>query len=232
MKRVFVTGSADGLGYAAAKALLAQGHRVVVHVRSEARREAVAGLEADVVVGDLSDESQTRAVARQVNALGVMDAVIHNAGVYQDDAVMQVNVIAPYLLTALLQRPKRLVYLSSGLHQSGRPSFPGRSYSDSKLFISTFAAALARRWPDVISSSVNPGWVPTKMGGKSAPDALELGHVTQVWLAVSDDAEARRSGHYWFHQRRAQAHVAVTDTAFQQQLLTELERLTGTPLPP
>lgn len=229
MKRVFVTGSADGLGYAAAKELISQGHRVVVHVRSASRRAAVAKLDADVVVGDLSDEAQTRDVAEQVNALGVMDAVIHNAGVYQDDAVMKVNVLAPYLLTALMKKPKRLIYLSSGMHLSGRPSFPGHSYSDSKLFISTFAAALARRWPEVMSNSVNPGWVPTKMGGSGAPDDLRLGHITQTWLATSD--EARDSGHYWFHQRHAQSHAAVNDTAFQNKLLAELERVTGTPLP-
>ncbi|MGV3620931.1 MAG: SDR family NAD(P)-dependent oxidoreductase [Archangium sp.] len=231
MKRVFVTGSADGLGLAAAEALIAQGHRVVVHVRSEARRAAVRHLKADVVVGDLGDVEQTRSVADQVNALGTMDAVIHNAGVYSSGPVMQVNVFAPYVLTALINKPQRLIYLSSGMHVSGRKTVNGSSYSDSKLLISTFAAALAKRWPDVITSSVNPGWVPTKMGGSGAPDDLELGHVTQVWLATSDDAEAKQSDHYWFHQRRAQTQAAVNDTAFQKEVLEHLARVTGTPLP-
>lgn len=228
MKRVFITGAADGLGYAAAELLLAQGHRVVAHVRSDARRSAVRKLDADVVVGDLSDEKQTRAVADQVNALGVMDAVIHNAGVYLSSSVFEVNVIAPYLLTALINRPKRLVYLSSGMHLSGQRSLSGRTYSDSKLMVSALAAAIARRWPDVLSNSVDPGWVPTKMGGVGAPDDLSLGHVTQAWLAVSDDAVF--TGHYWHHQRREEPHAAVHDVKFQDALIDELARITGTRL--
>ena len=168
--RIFVTGSADGLGKLAAQMLLKAGHEVVVHVRSKSRIDAVKDLNAKVVVGDLSDLDQARDVAKQVNALGTMDSVIHNAGVYQSSAVMPVNVTAPYLLTALMHRPKRLIYMSSGLHRGGHPRLDGidwsgrkatGSYSDSKLFISAFAAALARLWPDVLSNSVNPGWVPT-----------------------------------------------------------------------
>ena len=85
MARVFITGSADGLGRLAAEVLLAAGHEVVVHVRGEPRLAAVQELlarGATAVVGDLADLGRTRAVADQVNALGAMDAVIHNAGVY------------------------------------------------------------------------------------------------------------------------------------------------------
>lgn len=237
--RVFVTGSADGLGRLSALALLEAGHDVVVHVRSERRLSAVEDLVANgarAVVGDLSDLAQTRKVADQVNAIGTMDAVIHNAGVYSDSAVLAVNVVAPYVLTALLDRPKRLVYLSSGMHRGGRAKLDGldwtgkratATYSDTKLMISAFAAAIARRWPDVLSNSVDPGWVPTKMGGKGAPDDLRLGHVTQDWLATSDDAEARTTGGYWHHQRRAEAHPSVDDASFQERLLAELARATG-----
>src|SRR6266516_1003692 len=126
MPRVFVTGSADGLGRLAAQTLLAHGHDVVLHVRNGDRLDAVRDLVhhrgAAVVVGDLSDSEQTRGIARDVNALGHMDAVIHNAGVYTGTQVMPVNIIAPYLLTALIAPPQRLVYLSSGSHYSGRPS--------------------------------------------------------------------------------------------------------------
>ena len=122
--RVLVTGSADGLGHAAADALLAAGHDVVVHVRNGDRLDAVGGLVdrgADVVIGDLAHLDQTRDVAEQANRLGRMDAVIHNAGVYTGPAIMPVNVVAPYALTMLMHRPDRLVYLSSGAHRSGRP---------------------------------------------------------------------------------------------------------------
>ncbi|GAA4343927.1 SDR family NAD(P)-dependent oxidoreductase [Variovorax defluvii] len=240
--RVFVTGSADGLGHATAKTLLAQGHEVVVHVRSQARLSAVKELVdqgAAATIGDLSDLAQIRDLANQVNAIGPIDAVIHNAGVLSGSQVLVVNVITPYLLTALIQRPRRLVYLSSSMHRGRHASLAGMdwsgrtstgSYSDSKLFVTALAAAVARLWPDALSNAVDPGWVPTKMGGPSAPDDLRLGHLTQEWLATSDDAKALSSGGYWHHQRREQPHPAVSDTKFQDQLLAELARATGTKL--
>jgi NAD(P)-dependent dehydrogenase (short-subunit alcohol dehydrogenase family) len=117
------------------------------------------------------------------------------------------------MLTALIERPLRLIYLSSGLHRSGDGSLrdidwterrwdTSRAYAESKLYIVALAFAVARRWPDVLSNAVNPGWVPTKMGGARAPDDLEMGHQTQTWLAVSDDPAAKVSGRYWFHRQR------------------------------
>jgi NAD(P)-dependent dehydrogenase (short-subunit alcohol dehydrogenase family) len=194
---------------------------------------------AAAVVGDLSDPQETREVAGQVNRLGRMDAVIHNAGVVGGSQVLGVNVVAPYLLTALIHRPQRLVYLSSGMHRGGRASLTGvdwggqratGSYSDSKLFVTTLAAAVARRWAEVFSNAVDPGWVPTKMGGPGAPDDLRLGHLTQVWLATSDDPQARTSGGYWYHQRRADPAASVYDQRFQDQLLEELAGFTATRL--
>jgi NAD(P)-dependent dehydrogenase (short-subunit alcohol dehydrogenase family) len=191
------------------------------------------------VVGDLSDLDQTRGVADQVNRLGPLDAVIHNAGVITGPDVLPVNVVASYLLTALIHRPQRLVYLSSSMHRGGRASLAGMdwgghrttgSYSDSKLFVTTLAAAVARMWTDVFSNAVDPGWVPTKMGGLAAPDDLRLGHRTQEWLATSDDPEARTSGGYWYHQSRAEPAPSVHDRQFQDQLVEHLTRFTATPL--
>jgi NAD(P)-dependent dehydrogenase (short-subunit alcohol dehydrogenase family) len=240
--RVFITGSADGLGRAAAQTLLERGHKVVVHARNQDRLTTVRDLldrGAAAVVGDLSDPEETRDVAGQVNRLGRMDAVIHNAGVNTGPNVLPVNVVAPYLLSALIHRPQRLVYLSSSMHRGGRASLTGMdwsghraagSYSDSKLFVTTLAAAVARIWTDVFSNAVDPGWVPTKMGGAGAPDDLRLGHLTQVSLATSDDPEARTSGGYWYHQRRAEPAPSVHDQRFQDQLLEELARFTDTRL--
>ena len=240
--RVLVTGSADGLGRAAAQTLLEQGHEVVVHARNRDRLTAVRELldrGAAAVVGDLSDLEETREVAGQVNRLGRMDAVIHNAGVVGGSQVLGVNVVAPYLLTALIHRPQRLVYLTSGMHRGGRASLTGvdwsghratGSYSDSKLFVTTLAAAVARIWTEVFSNAVDPGWVPTKMGGPGAPDDLRLGHLTQVWLATSDAPQARTSGGYWYHQRRAEPAPSVHDQRFQDQLLEELAGFTATRL--
>jgi NAD(P)-dependent dehydrogenase (short-subunit alcohol dehydrogenase family) len=140
------------------------------------------------------------------------------------------------VLTALIARPERLIYLSSGMHHGGRTRLDGLdwsgrrvtgSYSDSKLFVTALAAAVARLWPDVLSNSVDPGWVPTRMGGPNAPDDLRLGHLTQEWLATSDAAEARTTEGYWHHQRRVEPHPAVHDLSFQARLLAELARVTG-----
>jgi NAD(P)-dependent dehydrogenase (short-subunit alcohol dehydrogenase family) len=243
MTRVFITGSADGLGRAAAQTLLDDGHEVVVHARNADRLTAVRDVldrGAVAAVGDLSDVEGTRDVAAQVNRLGRVDAVIHNAGVISGAHVLRVNVVAPYLLTALIDRPQRLVYLSSSMHRGGRADLTGvdwsgqrttGSYSDSKLFVTTLAMAVARLWPRVFSNAVDPGWVPTRMGGAGAPDDLRLGHLTQEWLATSDDPQARTSGGYWHHQRRAEPDSAVHDKQFQEDLLEALARFTATPLP-
>ncbi|MER5378324.1 SDR family NAD(P)-dependent oxidoreductase [Streptomyces sp. NPDC002553] len=241
MSRILVTGSADGLGRAAADALLSDGHEVVVHARNERRAADLAALAdrgAQLVVGDFADRDAVRGVAAELAAAEPLDAVVHNAGVWSGPAVMPVNIVAPYLLTALLPGPRRLVYLSSGSHYGGRPSLTGvdwrggsaGSYADSKLFVTTLAAAVARLRPGVLSNAVDPGWVPTKMGGPGAPDDLELGHRTQVWLAAGDDPEALTSGGYWYHRERQEPHRAVHDEAFQDRLLHALAEETGTAL--
>lgn len=255
MARVFITGSTDGLGRMAAELLIEQGHQAVLHARTEARgQEAlrqVAGAE-DVVIGDLSKLADMRRVAEQVNALGVFDAVIHNVGVgYREperieteDGLPQlfaVNTLAPYVLTALITRPQRLVYLSSGLHRQGDPSLRDllwkerawqgtQAYSDTKLHDALLAFAIARLWPDVLSNAVEPGWVSTKMGGPGATDDLDQGHRTQVWLAVSDDPAAKVSGDYFYHLKRTKPLPATHDTATQDRLLEACQALSGVPL--
>jgi NAD(P)-dependent dehydrogenase (short-subunit alcohol dehydrogenase family) len=251
MGHIFITGSTDGLGLAAARTLVAEGHDVVLHARSEERALAVADLSAatsGVVIGDLSSADETRSVANQVNKIGRMDAVIHNAGIYLERSrgqtpeghakTLAVNTLAPYILTALIARPDRLIYLSSGLHQSGSTSLldidwlerrwsAGEAYSESKLYVATLSAAVARHWPEVLTNTVNPGWVPTKMGGPGAPDDLEMGHLTQTWLAVSKDKAANVSGRYWFHREQRKPAGEVTDTGFQDRLIDRLAELTG-----
>src|SRR5262249_53100763 len=135
MARIFITGSTDGLGNGAARALIDEGHEVVLHARSRERVSAIDHLalqSAGVVVGDFSSAAETRTVADQVNAIGRMDAVIHNAGVASTAGrsptpeghatILAVNTLAPYILTALIERPRRLVYLSSGMHRGGAGS--------------------------------------------------------------------------------------------------------------
>lgn len=251
MSRVFITGSTDGLGLAAARALMAEGHEVVLHARSKQRATALAEIAsraAGVVIGDLSSAAETRSIAEQVNKIGRMDAVIHNAGVYQlrtrgstpegHATTLAVNTLAPYILTALIERPDRLIYLSSGMHRGASGSLddidwqerrwdPSAAYSESKLFVTALALALARHWPSVLSNAVDPGWVPTKMGGPNAPDDLQEGHRTQVWLAVSNDTAARVSGGYWHHRKQRPPAPAALDPDFQDRLIAKLAQLTG-----
>ncbi|MFD5543030.1 SDR family NAD(P)-dependent oxidoreductase [Streptomyces sp. NPDC127079] len=244
MPGILVTGSTEGLGRHTAETLLDQGHHVVVHARTPARLAAVRDLldrGAQAVVGDLGDLAQVRDVAQQANALGPFEAVIHNAGVLGGDAVLPVNVVAPYELTAAMERPGRLVYLSSGMHHGGRAELAGvdwsgtrrsRSYSDSKLYVTVLMAAVARLWPDVPVHAVDPGWVPTRMGGPGAPDDLREGHLTQVWLATADDPQILVSGRYWHHRRPREPHRAVHDENFQDTLLASLAAHTGSRIAP
>jgi NAD(P)-dependent dehydrogenase (short-subunit alcohol dehydrogenase family) len=203
------------------------------------------------VIGDLSSATDTQNVANQVNVLGRMDAVIHNAGAYSTKGrsptaeghptIIAVNALAPYVLTALMERPRRLVYLSSGMHRGGSGSLrdidwserrwnSSQAYSDSKFDLTALAFAVARRWPDVLSNAVDPGWVATKMGGASAPDDFEEGYLTQTWLAVSEDPAATVSGRYWHHRRPLPPAKEVEDPVFQDQLSARLAEMTGVSL--
>lgn len=241
MARIFITGSADGLGQLAAEALIAQGHRVVLHARNEKRGqealEKLPGAET-VLAADLSNMEETKHLAAEVNASGKFDAVIHNAGVYRASAqeILTVNTLAPYILTCLIDRPQRLIYLSSGMHLDGSAkleslhSKPSRiTYSDSKLHVLMLCKAVARKWPEVYANAVDPGWVPTKMGGAGAPDDLQKGYETQVWLAVSGDRRAKVSGRYFHHEKAARYNPEADDVQLQERFLSSCEEITGVP---
>jgi NAD(P)-dependent dehydrogenase (short-subunit alcohol dehydrogenase family) len=243
MARILITGSADGLGQLSAQALVDQGHQVVLHARSAERarhaHQQVPRAE-HAIAGDLADIDQIRHVADQANALGQFDAVIHNAGVYRASPrdILRVNLLAPYILTCLIHRPKRLIYLSSSMHLQGRANLEDIrtdasriSYSDSKLYVLMLCLAAARIWPDVYANAVDPGWVPTKMGGQGAPDDLRQGYATQTWLAVSGDHRAQGSGRYFYHRAERRPNPQASDALLQERLLNLCRDITGISFP-
>ncbi len=256
MATILVTGSSDGIGRQTAATLADAGHRVVLHARNSRRADDAKGAvpnAAAVVAGDLASIAQTRALAEESAEVGPFDVVIHNAGVgggqpapalTEDglERIFQVNVLAPYMLTALLPRPSRLVHLTSGLEANGtarlddlqwqtRPWDGMQAYSDSKLYDVMLAFAVARRWPDVLSTAVDPGWIKTRMGGPQAEDEVGDGAATQVWLATSEEDAARVTGRYLKRFTVLDAHPSASDVELQEALLARLAELTGVTLP-
>jgi NAD(P)-dependent dehydrogenase (short-subunit alcohol dehydrogenase family) len=256
MSRIFITGSADGLGQLAARLLVAEGHEVILHARNEKRaKEAMQGVPGAkaALCADLSSIRETRELAAKVNALGEFDAVIHNAAVgYRESKpimtvdhlphVFAINSLAPYILSCLINKPKRLIYISSGLNRSGDSSLEDiawskrawsgyQAYSDSKLHNLILALAIARKWPDVYSNAMEPGWVATKMGGAGAPDSLEGAPKTQVWLATSADEKALVSGQYFFHKKPRTFNRAAADINIQEKFLFICSSLSGIEFP-
>lgn len=256
MAKVFITGSSQGLGLMTGQLLADQGHSVVLHARNQARAretQAEAPQAAGIVIGDVSTLQAMRNVADQANQFGPFDAVIHNVGIgYREqrrvetvDGLSQlwaVNVLAPYVLTALMPKPQRLVYLSSGMHLGGNSSLDdlqwskrrwdgSQAYADTKLHDVLLTFAVARHWPDVLANAVSPGWVQTRMGGPGANDDLDQGHLTQAWLAVSDDKAARASGGYFYHKQPGRLNPVAKDHSLQDQLLDYCRNVSGLALP-
>ena len=239
----------------AADLLASKGHGVVLHARTaksaDTARQELPQAEA-VVVGDIETVDGAKDVASQVNRLGHFDAVIHNAAVgYRESQrltadglphVFAINTLSAYILTALIERPKRLVYLSSGMHHHADANLDdilwkkrrwngSTAYAESKLHDTILAFAIARRWPDVFSNALEPGWVPTKMGGLGAPDDMGQAHLTQAWLAAGDDPKVDVTGRYFYHLKRMKPNAQADDPALQDRLIAICKETSGVALP-
>lgn len=245
MARIFITGSSDGLGLLTAQRLVSQGHQVILHARNPQRaadaQRACPGAEA-CLIGDLTSLAETKRLAADANQLAGapgFDCVLHNAALgmgASGKSLFAVNTLAPYVLTCLMAKPRRLVYVSSGLHRSGRPrldNLEGSGYGDTKLHDVMLAKAFARRWAadHVESNAVNPGWVPTKMGGAGAPGDIQKSVDCFVMLCVGDGASKGKTGQY-FQDSQVIAHAEVADDVrVQDALLKKLEDMSGVAVP-
>ena len=246
MTTICLTGSTDGIGQAAARTLLAEGHRVLVHARSEARgRPVVDALPGDVdlVVGDLASLSEVRVLAERLRS-EPLDVLAHNAGVWVRDQTPRittdgfettfgVNVLAPHLLTSLLagHLTGRLLWLGSGMAGSGRPKptalggsrEPRQAYADSKACDIALALAWGRRL-GIDSAAVDPGWVRTKLASDGAPGAVEDGADTLAWCCV--EAPLGRAP-YWKDRRPAPVPGRLRDVGLQDAITVACDRLAG-----
>ena len=238
--KVFITGSSDGIGQLTAMKLVEKGNQVVLHARNAERgQQAFSKIPSaeQVLIGDLSSIDETKKLASEVNSIGDFDAIIHNAGVNRtsSELVFKVNCLAPYILTSLIQKPKRLIFIGSGMHLHATPNFNNISkstdYSNSKLYLLMLSMAVARKWPRVYSNVVNPGWVPTKMGGSNAPEDLQKGAETQVWLAISNDSKAKVSGKYFFHQKETNYNTHANNISLQDKFLELCAQISGVAFP-
>lgn len=243
MARIFITGSSDGLGSLTAQRLIKQGHSVVLHARN-AQRAADAGAACPgseaVLVADLTSIDETKTLAAEADKLGPFDCVMHNAGLFTGmervkgksglPSLFAVNTLAPYLLTCLMERPKRLVYVSSGMHRGGRPrldSLEGSVYADSKLHDIMLAKVFARRFKGVESNAVDPGWVPTKMGGQNAPGDIEATVRCFTMLALGEGDAEGKTGRYFYNSAATSCLKVADDEAAQDGLLKRLAEISG-----
>lgn len=251
MVRVFITGSSDGIGLAAAKSLADKGHQVTLHARNAERakqtREAVPKAEG-ILIGDLTSISETKNLAEEANKTGSFDAIIQNAGIGYGgtstremtsdgiSAVFACNTLAPYILTCLMNKPKsRILFMSSDSHYGGDESLKNcttsSSYGNSKLHDTMLANAFARRWNDVQSVSMHPGWVKTKMGGSAPGTTDKPARVLTEWAAGEGFAAKLKSGAFFTTSGEDSAHPGAANVDKQEELLKICSDLSGVAVP-
>jgi NAD(P)-dependent dehydrogenase (short-subunit alcohol dehydrogenase family) len=256
MKTILVTGATDGIGRETARALAAQGHRLLVHGRSAEKLDAIAGETGGMPVrADLSDMAEVRTLADAVAAAtDRLDVLINNAGVLKLpaprlpsglDARFAVNTLAPYLLTRrllpLMGPGGRVVNLSSAAQapvdlaalRGERDLSDMEAYAQSKLALTAWTAALARELgPDgPVVVAVNPGsLLGTKMvreGFGTAGNDVGIGADILVRAALSDEF-ADATGRYYDNDARAfgPPHPDADDVAKADAILGAVDEMT------
>ena len=180
-KRILVTGSTRGIGRATAKAFVREGARVVVHGTTADAATAAAG-EVDAVAGFAFDLGTANGcvglVSSAVKALGGLDILINNAGIWYSgttedfdekayDRMMDVNVKSVFFcikaaLPELRRNKGSIVNLASESGLMGQ--YGGVVYCATKAAILNMTRAMALEYaPDVRVNCVSPGTVDTDM---------------------------------------------------------------------
>ncbi len=272
-KTVVVTGASDGIGAAAARELANAGADVVLVGRSPDKTSRLAdelGVQGEIA--DFAKLDDVRDLgARILKHCTRIDVLVNNAGavfakhlITEDgnERTFQVNHLAPYLLTRLLAQPLRhngariVTTASSAAHLGRLPTvdlaasvqsrgfYVGfRAYSRSKLANTLFVAELARRWPEVASTSYHPGAVASQFGRGSGVVGFlfalpqfralirtaEHGADTMLWLASAEDGEGWYSGGMFTDRNPMRAPRQTADVALAGDLWDLSADLVGLP---
>lgn len=188
-KRVFVTGSAAGIGKAIAALFIERGARVVISdIDEDAADRTAAELGASGVSNcDVTDEAQVEtAVGRAVELLGGLDVVVNNAGIEVASPLLQqstesfdkiyaVNVRGPFLVMkaaigALVESKGNIVNIASIAGVGGSPLLGSYCAAKAALIQLTRVAAVEMRPAGVRVNAVCPGFADTSMVDRLAPD--------------------------------------------------------------
>ncbi|MEV0675334.1 SDR family NAD(P)-dependent oxidoreductase [Actinosynnema sp. NPDC050436] len=218
MTSALITGGNRGLGRRTAEVLAARGWLVLVgHRREHAADEVVSGLRergwrAEGVLLDVTDPASVASAEQSVAARTAgLHAVVNNAGVYPADdggldgvtaqvcsSTLATNCVGPLLVVqafrSLLRASGsgRVVNVSSAEARADRADGTHSAYRMSKAALDVLTAnlAVALHRDDILVNSVDPGWIPTDMGGPDAPDDLDTAAELVAWAASA----VRRTG--------------------------------------
>lgn len=214
---ILITGATRGIGFAAAKQLVARGCRVIIGSRDGAKAAATANALGELAIGVALDITSQRSVDDAISSMerlhGRLDVLVNNSAVLLDhyeslselkpetlEETFRTNVVGTLRMSQaalpLLRKSKspRIVNISSGAGQlDGEPQAWAPAYSISKTALNMLTQQCTAAWPDIVVNSMCPGWCRTEMGGMEAPKSADEGADTVVWLALDAAAKLRGS---------------------------------------